>query len=277
MTERARPHPDDPMEQPAPVPDAYLGVWQRTLLETPCLRDTRSQVWWLQTTRWHADLRIPPGRPDFSGVHKLADCSDAQLAWLATQEGFCGFTQVNGNQCIWHRQIDFQPASGRRDIGRMAFDGEHVTETGVEADYLERWKRLPQSRGGSAALELLTERGELPARSTWLLIAGNCFIFVRGRAHPRSGSRHGTADLAGQASGTRRDRTRLLGWLDMEISLGYLNGTAPGHIRHSTLPFREGHCLIRPGALQRMGHQIVTESDDERRWRILDWSLEASG
>lgn len=276
MTARARPHPDDPMEQPAPVPDAYLGVWQRALLETPSLRDTCSQVWWLQTPRWHADLRIPPGRPDFSGVDQLADCSDAQLAWLATQEGFCGLTQVNGDHCIWHRQADFQPASGRRDIGRMAFDGERVTETGVDSDYLEIWERLPRSRGGSAALELLVERGELPARPTWLLLAGDCFIFVRARAHPRSGSRHGTADLAGQRTGTRRDRAQLLEWLDMEISLGYLNGIAPGHIRHSTLPFREGHCLIRPGALQRRGHQVVIEGDNERRWRILDWRLDPS-
>ncbi len=209
----ARPRADDPLEPPAPVPDAYLGVWQRTLLETPSVRDTRSRVWWLQTPRWHADLRIPPGRPDFSRVDQLADCSDAQLAWLATQEGFCGLTQVDGDHCIWHRQVDFQPASSRRDIGRMAFDGERVTETGVEANYLEVWERRPRSRGGSAALELLGERGALPARPTWLLIAGDCFIFVRARAHPHAGNKHGAADPAGRRPASdETGRTCCAGW-----------------------------------------------------------------
>ena len=267
-----------PMEQPAPVPDAYLGVWRRTLLETPALRDTRSRVWWLQTPRWHADLRIPAERPDFSGVGALSECSDAQLDWLATQQGFCGVTQVDGDRCIWHRQMDFQPADGSRDIGRMSFDGERVTETGVEADYLEIWERLPCSQGGSAALELVTERGKLPPRPTWLLITGEFFIYVRGRTHtlPANAHRRPVADLAGGIAGVQPARAHLLGWLDMEISLGYLNGAAPGTIRHSTLPFREGQRLIRPGTLQRRGHQVAVEGDSERRWRIHDWSLDAS-
>ena len=41
------------------------------------------------------DIRIPAGRPDFSGVQRLEDCSDAQLAWLATQQGFAGVTTVD--------------------------------------------------------------------------------------------------------------------------------------------------------------------------------------
>jgi hypothetical protein len=278
MRVRTRINLTSSMEQPAPVPDAYLGVWRRTLLETPALRDTRSRVWWLQTPRWHADLRIPAGRPDFSGVSALSECSDAQLAWLATQQGFCGVTQVDGDRCIWHHQMDFQPAGGSRDIGRMAFDGERVIETGIEAPYMEIWERLPCSQGGSAALELVVERGELPPRATWLLIAGECFIYVRGRMHalPANAHRHPVADLAGGIAGVQPARAQLLGWLDMEISLGYLNGAAPGTIQHSTLPFREGQRLIRPGTLRRRGHQVAVEGDSERRWLIHDWRLDAS-
>ena len=133
--QRLVPFPGSPdMATPAPVPAAH-------------------------PPHWHADLRIPTGRP-----------------------GFCGVTQVDGDTCTWHRQMDFQPANGSRDIGRMAFDGERVTETGVEADYREVWQRLPPSRGGTAALELVAEAGEQPARPTWLLVAGDGFMYVRGRA-----------------------------------------------------------------------------------------------
>ncbi|MDP1929650.1 MAG: hypothetical protein Q8K62_14180 [Thiobacillus sp.] len=269
---------DDRTEQPAPVPDAYLGVWNRTLLETASARDERSQVWWLQTPRWHADLRIPAGRPDFSGITRLAECDDTQLAWLATQQGFCGVTQVDGDDCTWHRQLDFQPANGSRDMGHMAFDGERVIETGVDADYLEIWERLPHSRGGTAALELLVEGGELPARPAWILVAGDCFIHVRGRAHPLPGIAHlnNVFDLSSLIARTRPSRARLLDWLNVEISFGHRNGPAPWRIERSTLPFREGQFVTRPGALQRRGHQLVVEGSNERRWLILDWSPEVT-
>jgi hypothetical protein len=273
---RRRPAPlagaPDAAASPEPVPGAYLGVWRRSLLETAELRDERSHVFWLQTPLWHADLRIPAGRPDFSGVRRLADCDDTQLAWLACQQGFCGVTQVDGDTCTWHRQMDFQPADGRRDIGRMVFDGERLTETGVEADYLEIWQRLPPSRGGTAALELVVEAGEQPARPTWLLVAGDCFMYVRGRAQPLPMA----TDLSHLIARAQPSRSQLLDWLDVEISFGYRKGPAPWRIEHSTLPFREETFLTRPGAIQRLGYQIAVEGSNERRWRILDWSLAAS-
>jgi hypothetical protein len=261
----------DSIDPPAPVPAAYLGVWRRSLLETPATRDTTSRVLWLQTPRWHADLRLPAGRPDFSGITRLAECDDAQLAWLATQQGFCGLTQVDGARCTWHRQSDFQPPNGNRDAGRMVFDGERLTETGLDADYREIWHRLPESRGGSAALELAEASGERPACPTWLLVAGDCFIYVRGRARslPRAAS---LAELVARA---RPDRAQLLAWLDVEISFGHRGGPTPWRIKHSTLPFREGQVITHPGELQRHGHRLVIEGNYDRRWLILDWSLDA--
>lgn len=272
MTIRSRFHSSDSTEQPAPVPDPYLGVWRRILLETASGRDERSQVWWLQTPRWHADLRLPAGRPDFCGITRLAECDDTQLAWLATQQGFCGVTQVNAERCTWHRLMDFQPANGCRDVGRMAFDGECMIETGVDADYREVWKRLPPSRGGTAALQLLGDDGELPPRPTWLLVAGACFFYVRGRAQPLPGA----TDLPSLIARVRPSRPQWVEWLDAEISFGHRSGPAPWRIEHSTLPFREGQILTRPGAIQRRGHQIAVEGNNERRWMILDWSLGAA-
>lgn len=257
---------------PAPVPVNYLGVWRRRLLETPTLRDEHSHVFWLQTPHWHADLRIPAGRPGFSGVNALAECDDAQLAWLARQQGFCGLTQVDGDTCTWHRQMDFQPARDRRDIGRMVFDGERLTETGIEADYLERWERLPHSRGGTAALELVWEAGEPPSCPTWLFVAGDCFMYVRGRTRPLPKA----ADLSQLVTLSQSSHSQLLDWLNFEISFGYRKGPSPWRIEHSTLPFREETYFTRPGAIQRLGYQIAVEGRHERRWKILDWSLGTS-
>jgi hypothetical protein len=266
--------PDRQRENAMPhrVPDTYLGTWQRSLLQTPQGRDTNTLVLWLQTRNWHADLRIPADRPDFSGTHSLADCDEGQLSWLACQQGFCGITQVEGARCTWHRQMDFQPANGSRDIGRMAFDGERVIETGVESDYMEIWERLPQSRGGTAALELVVEHGELPPRPTWLLVAGDCFMFVRGRAHPLPNA----VDLTSLIDQARPSRAQLLDWLNVEISFGHRSGATPWRIEHSTLPFREGRTVTLPGAIQRRGHQVAIEGSNERRWMILDWSLDTA-
>ena len=271
MTARIPPPSADAIEPPAPVPADYLGVWQRSLLQTPAARDTTSRVLWLQTPRWHADLRIPADRPDFAGVQSLAECDATQLAWLATQQGFCGVTQIDGERCTWHRQMDIQPANGGRDTGRMLVDGERMTETGIEADYLEIWERLPHSRGGVAALELAEESGRPPDRPAWLLVAGDCFMFVRGRAArlPRA------ADLSTLIAHARPDREQLLAWLDIEISYGRRSGPTPWRIEHSSLPFREGRCVASPGALQRHGHRQVVEDGGERRWMILDWAVTA--
>ena len=84
----------------APVPERYQGVWKRTLLCTPTLRDQTTWVRWLQTSSWHADLRVPHDRAA-AGPH------------LSLQQGFCGRTVVEQGEgvevCTWHREHDFQP------------------------------------------------------------------------------------------------------------------------------------------------------------------------
>ena len=85
------------------VPSAYHGVWVRTLLETPEGRDTTTWVRWVQTSRWHGDLRVP------------ADADRRAPAGLALQQGFGGVTEVQRatphqpEVCTWHRQLDYQP------------------------------------------------------------------------------------------------------------------------------------------------------------------------
>lgn len=170
---RAQHSPSTPWSMPPdldfpPVPERYCGVWQRTLLETPQGRDTTTRVHWLQTERWHADLRVPedvdPGTPD--GRMQL--------------QGFCGLTQITagtGGQpdvCTWHRLWDIQPPRSTPDAGYMVFETpDRLIETGVHGQYLEVWERLPGTDGPFGV--------ECRPDGSLLLQAGACTMTVHAR------------------------------------------------------------------------------------------------
>ncbi len=205
-----------------PVPDAYLGVWQRTLLTTTGgVHDSSTQVYWLQTERLFADLRIPQPAPSSETERVL-------------QAGFAGVTEVNDDLCQWHRAIDFQPPSGREDIGRMRFESsERVLEDGLDGSYHEVWERLPESLGRNWGTWLSSDDG----RQGCLLLAGDCFLFAAGRATALPAAPSLAALLAGGAeAGTL---------LDFELSFGrHCQGTQPWRIALSTLPERVGQALL---------------------------------
>lgn len=138
-----------------PVPPRYRGVWQRTLLQTPEGRDTTTRVHWLQTEGWHADLRVP------AGIDPATPAGRAQL------QGFCGITRISGGHdgqpevCTWHRRWDIQPPRSTPDAGHMVFETpDRLIETGVHAQYLEVWERLPGSDGPFRALAQVDDRGD---------------------------------------------------------------------------------------------------------------------
>jgi hypothetical protein len=239
--------PDTP-----PVPEHYRGVWVRTLLETPEGRDTTTFVRWLQTSRWHADIRVPVA----------ARAGAASPERLALQQGFCGVTTVaqdtDGEVCQWHRVVDFQPPGRHPDAGRMRFDGpDRVVETGIHGRYLEVWERLPGSTGRHIVLEAASGGG------TRLLVAGRHAMRVR----PRT---------AAWPEGTKAGDTLsdLLpchpeggaGWLDFEISFGTLDEDV-FHIERSTLPALEGR--THACRMQRMSNAEATVQG--ARWRVLEW------
>lgn len=232
------------MTPPNPVPDHYLGVWQRLSLESSAGTDTSSRVYWLQTPTLHADIRVPANRPDFNGEKKLQDLTSAELKQLARQQGFAGITLVEGNTCLWRRHIDYQPPTGSRDIGRMAFEDDHIVEDGVDSAYREVWQRLSGSVGDSVILHFLEERassGHASPRKGYLLISGDYFIFARDRAvtPPKASS------LTVLLEEPNFTRDQIIDILDFEISFGRKNGgKLPWEIQLSTLPFKEGRALF---------------------------------
>ena len=244
----------------SPVPDHYRGVWVRTLLETPQQRDENTFVRWLQTSSWHADLRIP----------LIALGADAPLQ-LASQQGFCGVTEVtqqaSGEVCTWHRRLDFQPPRRDVDAGVMVFDApERVIETGVHAPYLEIWERLPDSTGRFIALAGQDEAaGDAQEH---FLVAGRYAMHVRPRrmawpADIQAG--HTLLDVMASHPGLAHDL------LDFEISFGTLED-GQWKIEHSTLPALNGLCM--PFAMRQIeGTRAEVSSPGLReRWQVLEWT-----
>ena len=88
------------------------------------------QVFWLQTAKLYVDIRVPVPVPAAS-AKSLDTCSEEELAQLAVQQGFAGTMEVKAGCCHWARELDFQPAGGPADIGKMTFvSSERVGGTG---------------------------------------------------------------------------------------------------------------------------------------------------
>jgi hypothetical protein len=211
------------------VPSEYIGVWKRTLLRTPNVEDTTTQVYWMQTQSLHADIRVPATRPPCTGKRALDQLTRDELFALARQQGFAGTTVVEEDICRWLRQYDFQPPSGANDVGRMEFEtADRVLEYGVEADYFEIWERVPGSQGESFARQL----SDRPL--TLFLGAGDFRMIVRPRKAPLPVSR----SMSALAADKSMDALSQL--MDFEISFGRTCSQSGWRIELSTFPWREG-------------------------------------
>jgi len=228
------------------VPERYRGVWRRTLLETPDGSDTTTWVHWLQTARWHADLRVPAAADVDRSSIALDLMSRAQHLALGRQQGFFGCTeiepQVPRDVCIWHRRLDLQPPGLTPDAGWMEFQADdRVVETGVHGVYREVWERVPGSTGRTLVLAdtAASPRDAAEALATaraFLLQAGDCLMRVRPRQIDwPSGTVPGDT-LSLLLAGHPASATELL---DFEISYGRLRD-GEWHIERSSLPEFEG-------------------------------------
>jgi hypothetical protein len=245
------------------VPPRYRGVWSRTLLQTPDTLDDTTFVRWMQTPRWHADLRVPAG---------ARGATDATPPMLALQQGFCGITSVDrqdgAETCAWHRQLDFQPPGPDPDIGRVVFESpDRLIETGIHRQYREVWERVPGSTGRFVALEAVPASAD--GARTLLLVAGRFAMRVRSRS---------TVFPQGATSLAALAQSRADGWqglLDFEISFCLLEAGRLS-VQRSTLPGLEGQseaCNIRRSGKR---EAVVSGPTGATRWNVLDWDADSA-
>jgi hypothetical protein len=239
-----------------PVPNNYRGVWQRDLLQTPTMRDDSSFVRWMQTSHWHADLRVP----------------DSFMPLKAeNQQGFCGVTLVEKvaerQVCTWHRRMDFQPPRLHIDAGVMRFPTlDTVEETGVHTDYFEAWSRLPDSTGRFIALAGLDEEGN--DSQSRLLLAGRYLMYVRPRAMPwplALPMGQSLADLIFSQPELKNE------CLDFEISFGTLDAGV-WRIEQSTLQKKKSQSLALTIIRSSPSSAITRGSFVGVNWQVLEWT-----
>jgi hypothetical protein len=214
----------------ASVPLAELaGVWRRSLyVRSDGTSDRATAVTWVQGSRSYVDLRQPPRRPDMSGVTCLRDLTPAQLAWMATQEGFAGSLRADASDAEWERCVDMQPASPP-DIGRLGWVGDVLIEEGVHSPYVEHWVRADPP-GPTWGVRLVDPQTATPGI---LVRVGSDFGYARGRGI-RIGGPPGTPARVAAA-----DVAEAQELLDCELAIGSVAGDV-WTIERSSLPFREG-------------------------------------
>ncbi|KAA0950398.1 hypothetical protein FQ186_09225 [Pseudomonas sp. ANT_H14] len=226
------------------VPEHYLGVWKRRLISYQNGEiDQHTSVYWLQTPRLFADLRIPTDMPAHSISH-------ADRLALCEQKGFAGVTQVDGDICQWHRHIDFQPASNEADIGRMHFETrDRLIETALDDDYYEIWERLADSKGLCRSQCL--QANDNPTRSACLVLAGDYFLFAADRHAPLAPNGH---------LRERIDSENRQALLACELSFGqHRAGAMPWHIDYSTLPAQIGQRLL-PASVEPLADDLFSHA-----------------
>ena len=217
----------------AELPPWLLGAWTRDWIERKGVRTSAFDVHYLQTPSIFGDVRFPIDRARFPRATSFADLTDSELHSLTRQRGFAGRTTVAGDTSTWHHEIDFQPADGSPDIGRIErIDDSTMYEHALDSSYVESWKSV--SRGEGRFLVVRVERDARLERT--LIVVGDDFLYVRNRAKnlPVAPS------LDSLIVATRATRAQIIAYLDCELSTGRVRGgSVPWQIEHSTLPWRE--------------------------------------
>lgn len=232
------------------MPTWLSGAWERLWgISDGGPPDRSVDVRNIQTPTLFGDCRIPKDRPPYE--KPLRELSYEELLTLLPQEGFSGFTTVEGSISTWHHEIDYQPPDGSIDIGRIVLaGGRNMFEHGVQADYTEHWWYLESGEGNFFGVKVLRRLPDDTTRIHQILsVAGDHFIYARNRAHDLPMA----ASLEALVAKEKPSHEVLVEWLDLEVSHGFvLGGRRPWEIQFSTLPDREGE----PCAFV---HQIVVD------------------
>lgn len=260
-----------------------IGLWRRTSFavgDGP--EDRTTTVFWGQTSRRYIDVRVPVRRPRCE-PGDLACLADRDVRALGQQQGFAGDLVCVGDRFTWHRDIDFQPPTGRPDTGLVRIEGDTLHEEGSAAaagsTYRETFRRIASGSRRRLALRSAAGEGHMsasaaPVRADLVLIDDH---FLLARARPEA--LPAAPGLGSLLANARRDAPdRLLALLDCEIAKGQLQSNAGRWtIEVSTLPWREGTAAFALEGARLDGERLTCQSRAGTvRWTVVDSTLPAS-
>jgi hypothetical protein len=251
-----------------PVPSELMGLWRREVITAPGFRDDTTQVVWLQTARWYADLRVRVDRPGPKIAPGFSAYSDADLIALAKVQGFAGELTAADGVCVWRRDLDHQPAGPEPDEARYSLDGDIMIEDGIHSDYQEIWRRAADSQGPFAAFRLT----ETDGRSGLLVMAGRHLIeFVARPGAAPDGESLAALVEHELAEGRRAGAEALLA-----TRIRYAVSEGGGWtVKLSSMPWLEGQPIWPPDAARfdsDAGVLTVEFGGTGLAWTLLDFS-----
>lgn len=267
------------------VPEWLVGLWRREsiTLDDGTIDDT-TIVYWAQTSREFVDIRVPANRPEISSAQALKELTSDELLALAGQKGFAGYSILEGNRCIWNREIDFRPSTGRPDTGMVRVEGDTLFEEGdpdsvLGSGYREVYRR--ECDGSRLCATLKREAGQRGAdrrllSAALLVLLNDRFMFARDRPKPLPPAEtlhelvtRQLAEAPGSASSL----------LDCEVSLGQIDDDASAlRVELSTIPMREQQSLFLDNRARVLSNDVVAVEIDgvESLWKILHSNASAS-
>ena len=260
------------MEHKTPALSEMPGMWRRSLIiHADGVRDSTTQVRWLQARTLFVDLRQGAALPDFLHLRCLNDLAIEDCNLLASQEGFAGRLGFDGDCFEWLRLIDFQPRSPSADAGRLWWQEQLLIETGRDVAYVEHWMPDPTVLTPRLAAVLL--RDVESGVAALAVQVGTVFMFARDRQIALTPGTSLAECVAGAGS---LAAARAL--LDCEITLGSAaSGAGPAADRGnvilaSTHPWRVsarfqltcGDSMASSVDIDPAGHPV------SRRWEVRD-------
>jgi len=253
-----------------------------------------------------ADIRVPAGRADWSGLSPLRSLPPEQqleiygpayLQALARQHAFAGVTTMAGEHATRHHVVDWNPAP-RRTPNRFRVEPHPDRQSWIEMTnatdergfsvYVERWERLPSPSAAPEEKYLALHRAAAAGskvgggREALLVVAGEHFLRVVQRQEPLpnfggSKSTPNTASLADQA---RKDEDHIRAASLVSVDAAYGRISESGWVVElATLPWREGRELWldegEAGEDPKGAARFVT-LDGKDRWEVLENSFSES-
>ncbi len=241
-------------------PENLIGLWRRRLFETETVRDTDSEVWWLQTEELYAALHLPTAARDRR----------------ARRQGNAGALKVSDDLLTWQGWFDNPKDADIADIRRMHFDGQNLIRQGIRAPLREIWERVAAPSDDRLVLALRDEctvAGDWRVRRGVFVVLGDYFMFALDRS---------LCLASGARMRSTHPSTFAVFRLEHEISFGVRHGQVSWEIRRSTLPYREGQSLIAvhglPEPVTRCEwHQRVQIPAALRRWQAVEIGTRFTG
>jgi hypothetical protein len=260
------------MKHQTPALSEMPGMWRRSLIiHADGVRDSTTQVRWLQAKTLFVDLRQGAALPDFLQLRCLNDLTIEDCSLLASQEGFAGHFGFDGDCFQWLRLIDFQPRSPSADAGRLWWEEQILIETGRDVPYVEHW--MPDPTVVTRPLAALLLRDVESGVAALAVQVGTVFMFARDRRIALTPGISLAECVAG--GGSLADARALL---DCEITLGSA-GTGAGPAGHSadvilasTHPWRVSERFQLTCSDSRVSTVDIDPAGNQvsRRWEVLE-------